>query len=380
MKETEVLIKTHKYLRTCCLWSHKVVRLFTDAHSSLLPHKELRPFQRFTLNMGDFVVHPDLVGQLGDGETIFAVEAKGENDLLKGIGQAELYQHGFHCSFIAADSKALGTRYIEYAQDKGIGIITVSDQVSIIDLPKIRMPFRNTFQFISEQMESVHQISGSNVFAYNIPTHYLVWTIALNPKKNYALNNLPKTLKKYPIPKGWKETLNGAIKLGLINKSGNITRLSYIGEAVKEILQTDLEKWSKVHKIAKKGVPLIQIKPQAAAILKILLLQNPLVRLMVEGLRSTPDNSASFAKLAIICSKLDYTRAQVFFLKPESVERLMDNKGRIYWEQAKGEDYRSKTFYQYKSILRHAGILSWNKLGGSTSVGYDPNLDIWELA
>lgn len=87
MDETKVLIKTHQFLKSQHLSQQSVVRLYTDAHSTLLGHKVLEPFQRFTLDMGDFVLHPDLVGQLDDGETIFAVEAKGETDLVKGLAQ-----------------------------------------------------------------------------------------------------------------------------------------------------------------------------------------------------------------------------------------------------------------------------------------------------
>src|ERR1051326_6886152 len=103
MNEQAVLIKTHEFIKAQGLCRQSVMKLFTDAHSSLLKTDELKPFQRFTLDLGDMVLHPDLVGQLDDGESIFAVEAKGDSDLLKGIAQAEMYQFGFHYSFLAAD-------------------------------------------------------------------------------------------------------------------------------------------------------------------------------------------------------------------------------------------------------------------------------------
>lgn len=382
MTETEVLLKTHKFLKNTRLWNHSVVRLFTDAHSTLLPYKALNPFQRFTLNMGEFVLHPDLVGQLGDGETIFAVEGKGETDLLKGIAQAEMYQLGFHCAFIAADADALGTRLVEYARDKEIGVILVSDEARLIELPKIRMPLRDNFHFVARQLESTIQIGVKNVFTYNIPTHYLVWAVVLEPKQEYSVNNLPNQLLNYPIPSDWRSALRGAEKLGLVKISGRTVQLSQLGEAAKAILQTDLQDWTEVHQIVGArgtGIPLVQVKPQAAAILRILLLQDPLVQLMIEGLKLASNNSATFAELAIICDKLDPARTQIFFLKPESVEMLMDSKGRISWNLATGQDYRSTTFYQYKSVLIHAGILNRTKLGGVTAMNYEPSRDIWEL-
>lgn len=132
MNETEVLLKTHQFLKSQPLERQSVVRLFTDVHSTLLSHPALAPFQRFTLDIGDFVVHPDMVGQLGDGETIFAVEAKGDTDLLKGLAQAELYQAGFHYAFLATDAGALGTSLVAFAHRKNVGVMAVGDTVTLV--------------------------------------------------------------------------------------------------------------------------------------------------------------------------------------------------------------------------------------------------------
>ncbi len=44
------------------------------------------------------------------------------------------------------------------------------------------------------------------------------------------------------------------------------------------------------------------------------------------------------------------------------------------------QHFRSTTFMQYKSVLKHAGIIEPHTLGGSSSKAYDPDRDIWELA
>jgi hypothetical protein len=41
--------------------------------------------------------------------------------------------------------------------------------------------------------------------------------------------------------------------------------------------------------------------------------------------------------------------------------------------------YRSTTFFQYKGILKHADVLAPHALGGSSTRGYDPDADLWEL-
>jgi hypothetical protein len=102
--------------------------------------------------------------------------------------------------------------------------------------------------------------------------------------------------------------------------------------------------------------------------------------LVVEALRAFPDKSARFDELALACDQLDHASAPIFFLKPEAASVLSDDKGKIDWKSAKGEHYRSSTFYQYKSILKHAGILKPTTLGGSTAKGYDPSQDMWKLA
>jgi hypothetical protein len=291
MNKTEVLLRTHRFLKSQPLGQQDVLRLFTDAYSTLLAHKALAPFQRFTLDMGDFVMHPDLVGQLNDGETIFAIEAKGDTDLLKGLAQAEMYQSGFHYAFLAADAGALGTSLVEFARRKDIGVIAVSDEVAIPYFPVARMPLRVPFQSILRQIATVIQVSQGETFHFNIPTHYLVWPIALAPNVAYFLDAVLVELKGYPMPAEWRQALSGAQKLGLVRLLGNSVQLTTVGSAIKAILPSSVEEWTQVHKqVGTRGhsVPLVQCQPQAAAVLRLLLLQDDLVQLVIEGLESFP--------------------------------------------------------------------------------------------
>jgi hypothetical protein len=43
MKEVEVIRKTHQFLKLQGLAQKKVVQIYTDAHHTLLPYKELQP-------------------------------------------------------------------------------------------------------------------------------------------------------------------------------------------------------------------------------------------------------------------------------------------------------------------------------------------------
>lgn len=383
MYETEVVLRIHRFLRSRRLGRENVVRLFTDSHPTLLSHGELGPFQRFTLHMGDFVMHPDLVGQLSDGATVFAVEAKGDRDLLKGLTQAEMYQNGFHYAFLGADEAALGHSLVSLARRKNVGIITVGTEVRVTHFPEARAPMRDAFDSIARQMDSVIQVSRGKTFHYNIPTHYLVWAIALRPGVTYSLECARDQLGDYPMPRQWRSALSGGEKLGLVRIRGDEVKLTAVGNAAKDILPASPKAWAEVHRKAGArggGVPLAQFQPQSAALLRLLLLQDRIVRLVIEGLRTFPNRSASFDELAVACDQLDHASAPIFFLKPEAVIELSDATGRIDWKTAKGGHYRSSTFYQYKSVLKHAGILKPGSLGGSTAKGYDPSEDTWALA
>jgi len=381
MGEQEVICKTHQFLKSEQLSNQSISRLFTDAHNTLLQYPELKPFQRFILDLGDFVLHPDLVGQLADGETLFAIEAKGTNDIIKGLAQAEIYQAGFHYSFLAADARSLTPSHIKFARRKNIGIIAVSDCVTIAHTPEAQMPLWEPFRFIAQQMETVVQSPPGQAFYYNAPTHYLIWAILLQENITYSLESLEGIWADYPMPREWKPALRGAQKLKIVTLSGQEVSLTPIGATIKVILPTMIDIWTHLHQqVGGRGAKftLNQYNPQVGVVLRLLLLDDPMVRLIIEGLRKL-NGYATFKNLAIQCDKLDHARAPVFFLNPNSSDRIFDAKGHIRWDILNPDDYRSTNFYQFKSILRHAGILSDRPLGGPSTKNYNPIDDIWEL-
>lgn len=382
MTEAEVVKRTHRFLRTESIDNKSVVRLYTDAHATLLGDKSLEPFLRFNLDFGDMVFHPDMVGQLSDGECIFAVESKGMADMLKGLAQAEVYQTGFHYSFLSANTSAWTESLIGLARQKNVGVISVDDDVRFHFIPSARTPWRKQFQSVFRQMETVIQTSGRQTFHFNIPTHYLAWCIFLEAAHVYYIGKVSELFLDYPMPKDWREALAGAQKLGLVVMNGDTVKLTHVGRAVKEVLPSDLTSWARIHnEIKRKGnsVTLAQRHPLAASMLRVLLLQDPLVRLVIDGLEKFPNRTANFSQLASACDQLDHSRTPVFFLKPASAASLQDKQGRIQWDNAAGQDFRSTTFMQYKSILKHAGLLKPSRLGGSTAKKYDPLIDIWSL-
>jgi hypothetical protein len=254
--------------------------------------------------------------------------------------------------------------------------------VQVMHQPYACMPLRDPYRFIARQIEGVLQVAGSQTFYFNLPTHYLAWAIALDPGVSYFLRDKPAVLDGYLMPTEWRRALAGAQKLGLVNIRGDHYALTPVGEAVKRLLPSSLTDWAETHKFAAGrgvGTSLVFHQPEAAAVLRLLLLQEPIVRLLIEGLSTFAAHQANFEELAIACDRLDHARAPIIFLKPEAAATLADSKGRIRWRDARGEDFRSTTFMQYKSILKHAGILAEQRLGGTTAKDYNPRLDLWIL-
>lgn len=383
MTEPEVLRRVHQYLLSENIAGLPVVRLYTDAHATLTKHHDLAPFQRFVIDFGDFATHPDLVAQLGDGESLLAVEGKGETDLLSGLFQAELYQAGVQLAFLAAASNGIGSSLLEAARRRSVGVLSVGDEVEPLYVPEPRFPMQKHYRFLLRQIESVVYVTEEGTFSYNLPTHYLVWPIVLDSRMPFEIDSLAQRLEGYSLPKETVAVLGGAQKLGLVAIEGRRVHLTDVGRAVKQLLPTDVAEWSRIHsRISNRGAErtLNDEHRAAAAALRLLLFQDLIVRILVERLRHFPDRRANFAGLAVKCDQFDHAGAPIFFLKLESARRLGDEKGRISWDEVQADDYRSTTFYQYKSLLKHAGILAHGKLGGASAKGYDPTQDVWALS
>ena len=379
MTEPTVVERVRDFLRQDSLPSGEpLLHLFTDAHHTLLEHGGLDPYQRITLDVGGTARHPDLVGQLGDGESLLAVEAKGEGDLLKGTAQAELYQDGFQYSILAAPASRIHEATRSRLERKNIGLLAVSGEVEPLCWPRARQPWQSPYQSVRRQLETGVRANEWSTFTYNLPTHYLAWAIALEPDTLYKTSQLPEHIAPYePMPKDWNAALRGAETLGLLRASGKGARLTPTGAAVSDILDVSLQVWSDVHPKAIHA-SLAAIMPRAGAALRILLLQEPMVRLIIQGLKEC-DREAAMPDLVRACDALDHDRAPVLFFHPKRIEEITDDQGRVQWEAAEGIHYRSTTFYQMKSILKHAGILKDTGLGASSVKHYDPSDDIWAL-
>ncbi|NTU85761.1 MAG: hypothetical protein HGA45_41605, partial [Chloroflexales bacterium] len=83
--------------------------------------------------------------------------------------------------------------------------------------------------------------------------------------------------------------------------------------------------------------------------------------------------------LVLLSAERDRALTPAVFFKPEAVPALTGDDGQILWHNVQPQHFRSTTFFQYKSVLKHAGILAPHALGGSSAKGYNPDTDLWEL-
>ncbi|PEN14291.1 hypothetical protein CRI94_04430 [Longibacter salinarum] len=380
MTEPEVIERVRSFLLdTRFPEETSVQHLCTDAHHTLVEHGGLGPYQRVSMPYADEIMHPDLVGQLSDGESLFAVEAKGEGDLVKGIGQAERYQEGVQRSFFALPADRFTSAIERMAAQKNVGLLTVAEEVTPLYWPRPRQPWQTAYRSVWRQIDTGLRAQGWSTFTYNLPTHYLAWTLALDPEMLHATGSVKDVIAPYHrMPKDWKAALRGAKKLGLVRRHGNTVELTPTGCAVRDILDTSLEEWNDIHKRAIYK-PLADVFPRAGAALRILLLREPEVRLLVRALRQFDDKEAAMPKLAKTCDSIDHDRTPALLFTPERIDSMMDKAGRILWDQVDGMHYRSTTFYQMKRILQHAGILEDTGLQSNSAKSYKPAEDHWAL-
>jgi hypothetical protein len=84
--------------------------------------------------------------------------------------------------------------------------------------------------------------------------------------------------------------------------------------------------------------------------------------------------------LILLSAERDRALTPAVFFQPDAVSAITGDDGQILWHKVQPGHFRSTTFLQYKSVLKHAGIVAPRRLGGASTRGYDPDRDIWELA
>ena len=397
MTEPDVVYHVRRHLARHGLDGRGVAVAYTDAHPSLARDPRLRRLggvQRFSFDADGQTVHPDVVGQLDDGESLFAVEAKGSTDLLKGAAQASLYATSVHAAWLAAPAAALAKApaALREAKARGLGVLSVDldGAVIVVAEPVERLPWLHDARGVRAQFSVAAQFSAADTYPYNHPTHYLAPVVALDPARDYTVSEVRDALGDYPVPveaaAGIRTVLHGARKLGVLRVHGRDVRLSPHGVAAKAVVGSDLDAWAHLHTLATKNrvgssrPPLAGLRPDVGAVLQLLLLRDPAVALVVQALRTFPDATASETALAQAAESLDPAVAHVLFVTPDRLPGALGSDGRVEWGALPDEDYRGRTSYIFKSVLKHAGLVRNTGLGAATPKQNKPRENVWSLA
>jgi hypothetical protein len=380
MRERDVVAVTRTHLRTSGLAGHRVMDLYTDAHYDLLADSMLAPFQRFTLALDGFSVHSDLVGRLADGETTFAIEAKGEDDLLHGLGQALTYRFGFHRVLLAVAGEPPGD-LITLARQQQVGLIAAfADRAQVLELPPAHLPLHAHAAAISSSLPP----RAHSRPLYLQPADPLPQRRGSAPRdRRYDCAGARGAA--YPVlPRGWPSfqgVLRGAQHLGLVAVRGPQISPTAISEAAGRLLP-DLAELAALDTAAARPprqATLAALHPQTGAVLRWLLAPDPVASLLREALADLGGGPVTMPTLPQAALARDYAQALAICVVPEVVAAITDHRGRLRWDAVQPRHYRSTTFFQYKSILRHAGVIAPHPLGASSAATYDPDADRWEL-
>ena len=119
--------------------------------------------------------------------------------------------------------------------------------------------------------------------------------------------------------------------------------------------------------------------PSAGAVLRWLLAADPLVDLIVQSLSSLGDAAIAMPTLVQRALQRDRSLALAAFFNPGLVAEVTDGQDEVVWQRVEPRHFRSSTFFQYKSLLKHAGIIKPQPLGGSSTRSYNAEADLWEL-
>ena len=384
MRELDVVRQTRSFLLQEGLAGRGVVDIYTDAHPTLIGDASLRPFQRFTLALEGFTVHPDLVGRLDDGETTFAIEAKGTDDHLRGLAQASCYRFGFHLVFLVGAGRPPAD-LVTLARQQHVGVLAAyPDRVDVLEIPPALQPRRQHAREIQQQFATTEALQTT--FVFNLPTHYLAVAVALHELGHVAMMQLePRLRAVYPeLPRGtqsFRSAVSGAHKLGLVRIRGDAIELTMAGASAAQLLP-DLPTLSAIHRLLAArtgGATLDGESGQSGAVLRWLLAGDPVVEMIVATLTDLGGGLITMRVLAGRGVERDRVRALTAFFHPEHISEVTDHRGAVVWSRIEPRHFRSTTFYQYKSILKHAGVIAAHRLGGSSTRDYDPDADIWEL-
>lgn len=337
--------------------------------------------------------YPDILGFTNTNQ-VFAVEVKGYEDILKGIGQALIYQQGAHVSYLAADAARV-QQVKDVAWSKGLGTITVESQDSTWTEPPSTAGQRHVddvsgqLSYRLQRRGSAGQIAG---MALTQPLNFLAPTLAIHqygPLTRQSLYEVIQDDYDFHAP---EHIFNGATVLNLIT-NGDTCKLTDHGQlALTTLRGYDIEALADLDdQIPPRGTVVVDEHPPLATLLRDLFMTHPEIRLLLRALGDVSGPIEFPELIEILVTQYPNVFLNIFCtanpppgesqsgreLAREHIEA--GNTEQIYETEERWKRLiRSNILSNFTQQLKHIGVLSSETVSHSGSLAdYDSSAKPW---
>lgn len=315
--------------------------------------------------------YPDIIGYT-PSDAVFAVEVKGDSDLLKGIGQAFTYRRGCHQTYLAAPENVLAGE-IDHLIGQGIGGLSVSSagdidwhdpQGSVVPTELADIEGRLTYQ-----LRQTTVTDSVSTIALAQPLNFIAPAMAISQNGVSSEEELETILDTKFGFKATDYALQGSQMLNLVRKSpfritnqGRMALTTFGGVGVQTLEDLAALK-SRV-----RGSVVAKEEAALGTLLRTLYRQHPDFRLLIDALKTLdspfilPELLEHLIKyypnvyLNLICRQKSRNQARKLIEEGE--------RDRLYAERSTWlEMLHSNIISNFVQQLKHIGVLAPETIG-----------------
>lgn len=316
---------------------------------------------------------PDVIG-FTNTNRVFAIEVKGSDDIMKGIGQALTYQQGAHTSYLAAEASAIHS-VSKVAQAKGLGTIRVDDKESDWTDPMTTAAHIHVddvagqLNYRLQRRGSAGNIAG---MALSQPINFLAPTLILDRQGALSREELYDVINEEYGFHAPEHIYDGAVVLGLMSE-GDRSTLTDRGRLVATTLKgygvdslDDLDQLK-----PDRGTVVADEHPMIATLLRSQYTEHPEARLLFQALSEVSGEVTFPELLEILVNQYPNVFLNVFCTANpspgqsesgrEQARALIEagDSERIYQEEQIWKRLvRSNVFQNFVQQLKHIGVLA----------------------
>ncbi len=370
MREAEVVVSLKRHLQREGIDGRRPDSILVDADPSFLRstwRRELEPTAQVFVGGG----RPDVLCSFRSdvGALVCGFEVKANmRDLHQGMAQASRYRAGVHRSWLAlpGDPVRIERDGGEFARRNGVGLLALQDRSEWVEVLPASPPQPRPDEALTA-LRALDAVPLARQLQLNHPLNYLA--VAVVAAQRLPDESLPDALGRMfgdlRTPESRRAAIAGAQTLHLIRRDHSLT---LEGASVADLLTV---LGFSLDRPATKRERLAEVDPAAAAVARMVLLQQATVRLVVQVLQEHPSglNAVEMADAAI--GRDPMLGSALFLSDPSSAA---DGERR-------GHDFNASTVFKFKQNLWHAGVLATkaHASAGKAAAKYRPLDDLWRL-